>query len=56
MNLLQDYEKMADIDNENIKNGYYRAPWTGKLGHRELNPLWILSKTREFQKEATENL
>lgn len=54
--MLQDYEKMADIDAENIKNGYYRTPWTGKLGHRELNPAWAISKAREFFTESKENI
>lgn len=54
--VLEDYETMADIDAENIKNGYYRMPWTGKVGHRELNPAYIIPKIREFQTEATLNL
>lgn len=47
---------MADIDAENIKNGYYRAPWTGRQGHRELNPAYAVYKAREFLTEARENI
>lgn len=56
VDLLQDYEKMADIDAENIKKGLYRAPWTNQVGHRELNPAWANMKSKEFIKEAKENL
>lgn len=50
--LLQDYEVLYDLEAENIKKGYYRAPWTGEVGHRELNPAWALNKASEFFKAA----
>lgn len=53
---MDNYELMANIDAQNIKDGYYRAPWTGKKGHRELNPLWAIKKSKEFLKEAKLNL
>ena len=45
---LAEYEALYEIEVENIHKGFYRAPFTTELGHREINPVWARSKANEF--------
>lgn len=37
---LTDYEALYELEAENIKQSYYKMPFTTELGHRDLNPAW----------------
>ena len=55
INKLEDYEKLFDFDSENIKKGYYRAPYSADLRHRELNPEFVMAEMQDFMRESMEN-
>ena len=49
---LSDYEALYDMEAKNIKDGYYRKPFTTEIGHREINPAWARMKAKDFFRSA----